>query len=184
MLLAEQYKRTDWGKRAYYYLALVSQKKGAEEIATFEYLEKYIQQGTPIFGICRGMQSLWVHFNGQLHQDLMIDANSYNHKTNDAEDPFKIMHQATVSTAYAQNLNKGRRMIGVNSRHHQVCSEDNGIPEGLDVFSRCEIDDTVEGFIHKTLPIVAFQHHPEDCYSELAYNMMDELLKTKQSLYK
>lgn len=42
MLLAEQYKRSDWGKRAYYYLALVSQKKGAEETVTLDYLEKFI----------------------------------------------------------------------------------------------------------------------------------------------
>ncbi|MFA6618246.1 MAG: hypothetical protein WCT23_04165 [Candidatus Neomarinimicrobiota bacterium] len=42
MLLAEQYKRTDWGKRAYYYLALVSQKQDLDELQALEYLEKYV----------------------------------------------------------------------------------------------------------------------------------------------
>ena len=148
----------------------------------FEYLEKYIQQGTPIFAICRGMQSLWVHFGGELHQDLMLDCDSWDHSTNDADDPFKVMHQATVEPAYALNRNKGQRRFAVNSRHHQVCDE-TITPEGLDVFSRCIIDQTVEGFIHITLPIVAFQHHPEDCHSDLAYTMMADLLETKKSLF-
>lgn len=42
MLLTEQYKKTDWGKRAYYYLALVSQKQSLEELQTLEYLEKFV----------------------------------------------------------------------------------------------------------------------------------------------
>lgn len=150
----------------------------------YEYLDKYIKLGTPLFAICRGMQSLWVHFGGQLHQDLGMDCNSFNHLTNPIEDGCKVMHKASVDPIYAKELNRGKTRFGVNSRHHQVCDETTNTPEGLDVFSRCEIDNTVEGFVHKTLPIVAFQHHPEDCYSELAYAMMAQLVETRKTIYK
>jgi len=45
LLVAEQYKKTDWGKRANYYLALISQNLQKPELETLEYLEAFIASG-------------------------------------------------------------------------------------------------------------------------------------------
>jgi hypothetical protein len=42
MLVAEQYKKSDWGKRSYYYLALVSKRLMNSEEVTLEYLETFV----------------------------------------------------------------------------------------------------------------------------------------------
>ena len=43
MLVADQYKRTDWGMRSYYYLALVNRKLMNDEDKTREYLEVFVE---------------------------------------------------------------------------------------------------------------------------------------------
>lgn len=155
----------------------------------FEYLPKYLGLKIPIFGICRGMQSLWVEFGGKLHQDLAYNCDIYYHPTNDQKDPFSPMHLATVETNIMLALNDKncKESFLVNSRHHQVVNEDTK-PNCLHVFSRHSdknsSDITVEGFVHKTLPVVGVQHHPEDCPSVLTTNIMKALLKYKKPLYK
>ncbi len=42
MLVAEQYKRTDWGKRSYYYLGLIAQALGQPEEESLEYFKTYV----------------------------------------------------------------------------------------------------------------------------------------------
>jgi len=42
MLVAEQYKRTDWGKRSYYYLGLIAEGLGRPEEEALEYFETYV----------------------------------------------------------------------------------------------------------------------------------------------
>lgn len=43
MLVAEQYKNSDWGKRAYYYLGLVSRAMSKPEEESVDYLETFVK---------------------------------------------------------------------------------------------------------------------------------------------
>ena len=144
------------------------------------HLPKYIEMGVPIFGICRGMQSLWVHFGGKLSQDMMLDREIYDHPTNELDDPCSPMHIASVDDdVLSMRFNDGKNFIHVNSRHHQVVDDTRDIPECLQIISRETENQTVEAFMHKELPIVAFQHHPEDCYTHLTYKIFADLIENK-----
>lgn len=42
LFLAESYKNTQWGKRAYYYLALIARMKGGSQAEGLDYMESFI----------------------------------------------------------------------------------------------------------------------------------------------
>ena len=100
----------------------------------------YIQEGIPIFGICRGAQRLWTLNGGTLLPHYP------NHKQSSHKED--LAHPLYY---------RGKKLnLDVTSRHHQVMlNEDIGfqILEDKD-------DDIVEGFFSDTVSGV--QYHPED----------------------
>lgn len=68
-------------------------------------LPRYIEQRTPIFGICRGMQTLAVHYGASLIQDMW-------HETNKSENTSEGVHGLKI-------INDDKKKVKVNSRHHQ-----------------------------------------------------------------
>jgi putative glutamine amidotransferase len=151
----------------------------------FDYLPKYIEIGTPIFGICRGMQSLFVHFGGSIHQDIGMDCNIWDHPTNEDKDPWSAQHQASIEQEFLIPMNNDRYEFAINSRHHQVVNDETK-PEDIIIISRAKTknqsDSTIEAFIHNKYPIVAFQGHPEDCFTPLAENLFKYILNNKKSV--
>lgn len=110
----------------------------------------------PIFGICRGLQTLNVHFGGTLHQHL------YGHKysISETDEAHKVI----------LNNDKNKKM-GVNSFHHQ------GIDRLADGFTALAVSDdhnkVIEAIINEELSIAAVQWHPErldDKYSVDLFN--------------
>ena len=73
-------------------------------------LPKYIDEGIPIFGICRGMQSLAVHFGGRMNQHL------FYHKTSkDTSD---------IDTHGLKSKFTGKQVdFKVGSWHHQAVAD-------------------------------------------------------------
>jgi len=150
-------------------------------------LPQYIASNTCILGICRGIQSLNVAFNGKLIQHM-------SHETNKPEDPYKTMHNIKINAIDFWNFSEfapvmqnrqPQRVYGVNSRHHQAI-DPRFLGEGLSVLATHEKDNTIELIAHNTLPIIACQFHIEDAADYdtivLMENMVNRIMRTKKSV--
>ena len=116
----------------------------------FTVLDKYVNAGKPVFGICRGHQLINVFFGGTLHQN--IDAADSHRKINGVEQ----FHGAVFSEGSLLERLYSCRTV-VNSSHHQGVK----IPgEGLEITALAD-DGTVEGIAHRKLKVIGVQWHPE-----------------------
>lgn len=101
-----------------------------------------IDLGVPIFGICRGLQTLNVHFGGTLEQDNSL----YHPKSDTRRD---MAHKIKMG---------GMPDFEVNSLHHQSILD---LGAGFEPLGWCVEDGTVEVIKHELYPIYAVQWHPE-----------------------
>ena len=131
-----------------------------------EKLPQYIQKKTPIFGICRGMQSINVYFGGTLKQHIQ------GHPTNDDGLREEPAHKV-------RNIEEKHGIVfEVNSMHHQAVDE---LGEGLEK-THIAIDDKkksigiIEGIKHKTLPIICVQWHPEEIMDDYSLSACKSLI--------
>jgi putative glutamine amidotransferase len=132
-----------------------------KEFFDLHHLPLYISKKIPIFGICRGIQTLNVHFGGTLLQDM-----PYFHETNDKANPNGKVHPVF-------SMNKSIK-LEVNSRHHQAIDD---LGEGLiPLFEHTS--GIIEAVEHRDLPILAVQWHPEDLYERKATEWL--MIKLKQ----
>lgn len=125
-----------------------------------ERLHEYMKKGTPIFGICRGLQEINVYFGGKLVQHAPEHPVS-NNRTD-------LVHELTYIYGY-----KGKK-IKVNSLHHQIVTNET-LAEKL--FIVASTDHNVEALAHSELPIIAVQWHPEEIYDELSIGYVHTLLE-------
>lgn len=130
-------------------------------------LPKYIEAQTPIYGICRGMQTLVRHFGGILEQNLGSD-HGYSKDTDDLK-ANKLRYEKNYEL-----LSKATTFVG--SWHHQGCAIYN-LPEEFDLVA--STGGIVEFARHKTLPIIIEQSHPERNFAEIETIFIKELLKIK-----
>ena len=130
----------------------------------------YVDNFTPILGVCRGHQTLAVHFNGSLHQHIQ-------HETS-VKTRWELVHKI----AYKFQGDVKHRVEDVNSIHHQVVKNPG---DDMKVIARhCNVSKdgkislgVIEGIMHKTLPIVGIQAHPEELlYNEFANTIVKDLL--------
>ena len=117
----------------------------------FDALEKFLEAGKPVLGICRGHQLLNVAFGGTLIQHL----------------PGAEKHQSLATgqdNAHMIHIAEGTFLCplygsacSVNSTHHQGVE----LPgKGFRVAARSE-DGVIEGTEHESLPVWSVQFHPE-----------------------
>lgn len=130
-------------------------------------LPEYIKRGVPIFGICRGLQTLNVHFGGSLHQHIL------NHPTSAADDRPEVAHGV-----YEMNhKNKSKPVFEVNSLHHQAINK-----LGIDIIPVLESEDNIiEAIRHSSLPISAVQWHPEELRDDYSAREITRLLSLEKS---
>jgi len=152
-----------------------------------EYFDKvllplYIDAGVPIFGICRGMQSLAIHFGGRLHQNMY-------HETSHPDKRFEKVHNLQINERIAMKLGiisktKNSKKYEVNSLHHQILDVKT-IPDSLKViatYPACPWGG-IEAIAHRELPIAGVQYHPEElCIDSFSDNIIQYLLHNKKSL--
>jgi putative glutamine amidotransferase len=135
-------------------------------------LPKYIDKKVPVFGICRGLQTLNVHFKGTLWQ----------HRPHEYSDPrTELVHgvQSYLDTkTFLFNEKKVSSTFRTNSMHHQSIKE-----LGKDVVAtvyHSKEGDGVEAIMHKTLPIHAVQWHPEEIWDDYSCAVIENLLNKKK----
>lgn len=128
----------------------------AYEVFDYFTLPKYIKARVPIFGICRGHQSLNVHFGGTLHPHV--------------DEP--TSYSEGMLAHYVGTYNK-EKFFGTSSNHHQAVDK---IGEGfkpllwgfeIEKFKEEKTKSKpgkilqVEAMIHEVYPIATVQWHPE-----------------------
>lgn len=134
-------------------------------------LPTYIENGTPIFGICRGHQTLAVAFKGSLLQDMY-------HETS-IKERGELVHSITIAAnfveAYDIDIPK-KEGYKVNSLHHQSIDL---LPECLFAIAKHPDDETVEAMCHIERPIASVQYHPEEMYyrDPLVHRLIMSLLE-------
>jgi putative glutamine amidotransferase len=113
-------------------------------------LPRYIEQRVPLFGICRGIQTLAVHFGGKLNQNMY-------HETNKQDDPFSGVHTIRILADW-----NAKNKIKVNSKHHQCVIPPSGDSQIEVLAVHSSFSHHVEAIRIKDYPAAACQWHPED----------------------
>ena len=139
------------------------------DMAEFALAKAFAKEKKPIFGICRGCQLLNVAFGGNLYQDI---SNASEHCS---FSDYDLVHKVTVKKDSFLHKMYGAE-FSVNSFHHQAIKEPG---EGFDVVATADYT-TIEGIIHKELPIFGVQWHPERmCFANKREDTVDgsEIIK-------
>lgn len=136
-------------------------------------LPKYIENGTPVLGICLGFQQLAIHFGLPLIQNI----SPYH---DDSIDGDKLVNKVKANFPAIFKLNPEITVkdvpTAVNSFHHQGVNA-KLVDEHPDLevllWEKDPCWDRVNGayniteaFGHKTLPILGVQYHPEKMSSD------------------
>ena len=81
-----------------------------------------VAAGTPLLGVCRGLQEMNVALGGSLHQQLHAEAGLLDHREPDDPDPavqFATRHEVRLAPGSAFAQWAGGRTAQVNSLHGQ-----------------------------------------------------------------
>ncbi len=100
--------------------------------------------GTPIFGVCLGMQAIVQAFGGTIVR---------------AE---KLMHGKTCGVIHENHpLFKGVPAPFTAARYHSLVADPGRLPETLSITASADDDEEIMALAHQTLPIAGVQFHPE-----------------------
>ena len=134
-------------------------------------LRKYINNKIPIFGICRGLQTLNVEFGGTLIQHLVN--HPYSNNRGDLVHVIVPETNKINNISYLKNINIPKN-LKTNSLHHQCIDK---LGNGLVSIAKCKgYNQTIEAIAHSSLPIVAVQYHPEEIHDGFAIDLINSLL--------
>lgn len=117
-----------------------------------------VAAGTPLLGICRGLQLMNVALGGTLVQDMT------GHTANE-DDPFVGTALHPARAAYPLELPHD-----VRCTHHQAVG---ALAPGLRVIARAA-DGTIEAVAHRSAPALGVQFHPE--HPDIAREQLTPLL--------
>ena len=118
------------------------------EAAEFALLDTFLQAGKPILGICLGLQMINVALGGDLQQLVMH--HGADKEGGDSLHPVRNAEGALMAELY------GERCV-VNSCHRQAVGR---LGKDLEAIQWAE-DGVVEAVLHRSLPILGVQWHPE-----------------------
>lgn len=124
--------------------------RSLEDELQFKLFYQFMTAGKPILGICKGMQLINLALGGTVFDDLET-ASRHKHI---GYDQIHLTQADKDSFLYKLYGSK----FYVNSAHHQGC---NKLGTDLELIQTCPLDSVIEGFMHKKLPIIGLQWHPE-----------------------
>lgn len=140
-------------------------------------LPMYIERQIPVFGICRGLQTLAVHYGHPLTQDL-LNTHSFSTKSR-----YETVHGVFKPENYSfisKKFSKDSEQFKVNSLHHQGVKWQRLI-DGSELEPLLVTEDYyVEALQHKTLPIAAVQWHPEELEDDFSAKLIKSLIEWKR----
>jgi len=124
-----------------------------------ELIEGFLEQGKPVFGICRGAQLLNVFFGGTLYQDIAtLREDAQAHVDREAYDQH-LHHVRFAPGSMLASIYKGVQGGLVTSIHHQAVDR---LGSDLQVEATSEEDGIVEAIRSRGSGFVAgVQWHPE-----------------------
>jgi putative glutamine amidotransferase len=144
----------------------------ARDRNSFAIIRKALDQGIPMFGICRGIQEINVALGGTLHQELHEIPGKMDHRSN-VHDPlpeqFHSAHEININPGGILRAIAGADSVMVNSSHMQAIDR---LADGLLVEATSE-DRTIEAISVKNSPAysLAVQFHPEWHVSDTPFYM-------------
>lgn len=97
-----------------------------------------MQKKIPVFGICLGFQILALACGAETMK-MKFGHHGSNHPVQDVR----------------------TNEIFITSQNHSFCVDEKTLPDDLEITHISLFDKTLQGFRHKTLPVIAFQGHPE-----------------------
>lgn len=103
-----------------------------------ETTKKLIAKKIPLFGICLGFQILALAF-GVKTKKMKFGHHGANHPVQELK----------------------TKKVFITSQNHGFCVDEKTLPEELIITHISLFDKSLQGFKHKTLPVIAFQGHPE-----------------------
>jgi gamma-glutamyl-gamma-aminobutyrate hydrolase PuuD len=169
-----------------------------------ELIKEFIKRKKPILGICRGFQLLGLSFKlNYFQQDISISKEKHNGISSDISNRTEPMHSVFVFgefKLYCEKMGMEEPKMLTNSWHEQGFTltpdgariknkeienfvaereefkdkEKNVINSFPEVNIIMSTNYVIEGFEHKTYPILAFQNHPEEYSNSIAINYFIE----------
>lgn len=132
-------------------------------------LNKYIEAGIPIFGICLGFQQLSSRFGGKLIQHFPYEYSSKSRQ--ELVDDLTFNPNSSAHQFFTSGIIP-KKKYSVNSIHHQGCHE---LPENIEVLAISQ-DRNIE-IARFAENIFGTQYHPEEIFDEVSTNIIKYLLK-------
>jgi len=120
------------------------------DILQLQAMDYAIRTSLPVLGICKGMQIINVAFGGTIIQDLPT-ASIHRYINRDQYHTTEILKDSCLHGLF------GSTSI-VNSAHHQALG---ALGTNLQAIQWCPTDRCIEAIVHKDLPILGVQWHPE-----------------------
>ena len=113
------------------------------------------QTGTPMFGVCLGLQACAEVFGAKV-----VHAPT-------------IMHGKTSIVEHVDDeIFKGVANPLVAARYHSLAVDPATVPDSLTVTAWTQADHIIQGIRHKTLPLYAVQFHPESVMTQDGYRIL------------
>ncbi len=139
-------------------MALCGEIDESRDQTEFRIAEEAEKNGTPVFGICRGMQLLNVHRGGT----LITDIESFGGASHRKVDGFDARHNVRIEPGSYLRRVLGETESEVNSAHHQAVER---VGDGLTASARAQNDGTIESLEWADATgkpfFLAVQWHPE-----------------------